>query len=119
MSKDFVHRRYYQFRGKDGALVKFTNTNQANQLINFKSEWKTNSPVITDHLENGDTKLVKTFEFESSEDQMQWKSVIDNLWNTGKPWNGNDLGTVEYLKVEWLDKNNVVQSSKTFLKTTY
>jgi hypothetical protein len=115
MAKNYVHRRYYRIRDNSGNLITFLNTKDANSKINFRSAWQTCSPIVTDILEQGNQVLCKTFEFESDQDQVNFKSAIDALWETGNPWLGNDAGTVEYMRVEWLDTIGNIEFTKSFL----
>ena len=70
---------------------------------------------MTNELIENNQVLCKTFEFESDQDQINFKSAIDDLWETGNPWLGSDAGTVEYMKVEWLDPKGNIEFTKSFL----
>ena len=64
MADAFRNKRYYRVRLADSSLTTFDDTDDAVDKISFTSEWDTNSPDRTYALEDSDTTLVMTVDWE-------------------------------------------------------
>jgi hypothetical protein len=116
MAVEYKHKRYFRIRlMADNSLYTFANTTDANNKIAFKDAWNTNTPNKTQLLENSNQTFVVTYEFDSNDKQMEFKSAVDATWSSGGPFNGNDsTQKVEHFKTEWLYPDGTVSATTNF-----
>ena len=117
MSELYKHKRYFQLRGDDSALVTFSSTSDANTKIGFTSVWNTSSPTKTEALADSDQTLVVTYEFATEDEQTAFKAAIDAVWaDSSMPYSpATATDAIEHSKTEWLHKDGSVSSTDTLL----
>lgn len=128
MSELYKHKRYYRIRRKvqpvwedtydvfTDLLISFSDTNDAQTKIGFKSCYTAGSPTTTYALADSNTTLVVTYEFDNATNQTAFKDAIDAEWgdyaNGELPWNGDDSTQApEHFKTEWLHKDGSVSNT--------
>lgn len=116
MSLLYRHKRYFRVRLRsNNSLYAFTNETDANNKIAFKAAYTTNAPKKIEILEDSNRTFIVTYEFNSDDEQMEFKSAIDATWAQGGPFGGsNELYKVEHFRTEWLHANGNI-SAKTDL----
>ena len=111
MAVEYRHKRYFRVRGEDSTLTTFTDVDNANTLIGFKTAYGTSTPTKTESLADSDQTLVVTYEFNSEAEQTAFKSAVDATWDAGGPFTGSG---VEHFKTEWLHQDGSVSATANF-----
>jgi hypothetical protein len=117
MSLLYRHKRYFRVRlASDNSLYVFTNENDANNKIEFNPAFTTNAPKKIEVLENSNRTFIVTYEFNSHDEQMEFKSAIGAACDRGGQFGGtNNLYKVEHFKTEWLHADGTVGSTANLL----
>ena len=123
MAAEFRHKRYFKFQGGDSSItgaITFSSVADAKTKIGFTSVWDTSSPTKTEALEDSDSTLVVTYEFNNADEQTAFKAAVDGAWgDSTSPYSGEDIdaksgveGTwVEHVKTEWLNADGSVSTT--------
>lgn len=118
MADAYKHKKYFRLRGSDSSLVTFSSTSDANTKIGFLSAFDTSTPTKTEALEDADTTLVVTYEFDTNDEQTAFQDALNDAWATSphSPFNpATATDRVEHFKTEWLTEDGSVGTTETLL----
>ena len=117
MSLLYRHKRYFRVRlASDNSLYAFTNETDANNKIAFDPAFTTNAPKKIEVLENSNRTFIVTYEFNSHDEQMEFKSAIGAACARRGQFGGtNNVYKVEHFKTEWLHADGNVGSTANLL----
>ena len=115
MADAYKHKKHYRVRADDSSIKTFTSTSNANTVIGFTSAFDTSTPTKTEALEDTDTTLVVTYEFDTDDEQTAFQTAFDAAWANSphSPFNPADAtDRVEHFKTEWLNEDGSVSATE-------
>lgn len=110
MANAYRVKQYLQHLGEDSSLSTFTDVEDAKIKIGLSSSHTgTNgNPTTSYALSNGNQTLVVTYEFASEDDQNTWYDAMTGTWYVPS------VGSVNYIKVEWLHEDGTISATTNF-----
>ena len=114
MANAYKHSRHFKvITDSDRSCVTFSSIDNANSYIIFTDVFNTSSPIKTYTLDDGNTTLAVTYEFDTADKETAFKSAIDNFWkNNSSPFIGAaDNHFVDHCKTVWYNADGSVSAS--------
>jgi len=110
MANEYRVKQYFQHIGEDSSLTTFTNIEDAKTKIGLTTaHTNTNgSPTTSYVLADSNQTLVVTYEFDSEANQTTWYNAMASTWYVPS------VGSVKYVKVEWLYPDGSVSATTNF-----